>query len=184
MKNWNRNESLKGKVFDVLGKLTFENKSLRDLLIEAVRYNKQEDVKQRLYEVVDHSLDREKLKGLIKEHALSENSIDIQQVTAIREDMERIEAHRLQPHFIESFFLEAFKSIGGKIRSREKGRYEITFVPFSVRNRDMQIGFGEPVLHRYERVCFDKKFRNVQGQPQSYTYSARTSAFRGYHRSY
>ena len=160
-------ESLKGKVFDVLGKLTFENKSLRDLLIEAVRYNKQEDVKQRLYEVVDHSLDREKLKGLIKEHALSENSIDIQQVTAIREDMERIEAHRLQPHFIESFFLEAFKSIGGKIRSREKGRYEITFVPFSVRNRDMQIGFGEPVLHRYERVCFDKKFRNVQGQPQA-----------------
>jgi SNF2 family DNA or RNA helicase len=160
-------ESLKGKVFDVLGKLTFENKSLRDLLIEAVRYNKQEDVKQRLYEVVDHSLDREKLKGLIKEHALSENTIDIQQVTAIREDMERIEAHRLQPHFIESFFLEAFKSIGGKIRPREKGRYEITFVPFSVRNRDMQIGFGEPVLHRYERVCFDKTFRNVQGQPQA-----------------
>ena len=28
---------------------------------------------------------------------------------AIREDMERMEAHRLQPHFIESFFLEAFQ---------------------------------------------------------------------------
>ena len=29
----------------------------------------------------------------------------------------------------------------------------------------MQIGYGEPVLHRYERVCFDKIYCNVQGQP-------------------
>lgn len=52
-------EALKGKVFDVLGKLSFDNKSLRELLIEAVRYNNQEDVRRRLFEVVDHSLERE-----------------------------------------------------------------------------------------------------------------------------
>ena len=75
-----------------------------------------------------------------------------------------MEAHKLQPHFIESFFIEAFQSVGGKIRAREKGRYEITSVPFAVRNRDMQIGFGEPVLSRYERVCFDKPYCNIQGQ--------------------
>jgi hypothetical protein len=28
----------------------------------------------------------------------------------------------------------------------------------------MQIGFGEPVLQRYERVCFDKPYCNLQGQ--------------------
>jgi hypothetical protein len=78
--------------------------------------------------------------------------------------MERLEAHKLQPHFIESFFLEAFRSVGGKIRAREKGRYEISSVPFAVRGRDMQIGFGEPVLSRYERVCFDKPYCNIQGQ--------------------
>ncbi len=160
-------ESLKGKVFDVLGKVTFENKPLRDLLIEAVRYNNREDVRQKFYEVVDRSLDRETLQELIKEHALSENTMDIGQVTAIREDMDRIEAHRLQPHFIESFFLEAFNLLGGKIRLREAGRYEITHVPFSIRNRDIQIGFGEPVLHRYEKICFDKTFRNLQGKPQA-----------------
>ncbi len=160
-------ETLKGKVFDVLGKLTFDNKSLRDLLIDAVRYNNQEDVRQRLFEVVDHSLDRETLERLLDEHALSENTMDVHQVIAIREDMERMEAHRLQPHFIESFFLEAFRSVGGKIQSREKGRYEISSVPFVVRNRDMQIGFGEPVLNRYERVCFDKSFCNIQGQSQA-----------------
>lgn len=160
-------EALHGKVFDVLGKLTFDNKSLRELLIEAVRYNNQEDVRHRLYEVVDHSLDREALERLLDENALTEGTMDVNRVMAIREDMERMEAHKLQPHFIESFFLEAFQSVGGKIRAREKGRYEITTVPFAVRNRDMQIGFGEPVLQRYERVCFDKSFCNIQGQPQA-----------------
>jgi hypothetical protein len=114
--------------------------------------------------VVDHSLNREALQRLLDENALTENTMDVHQVMAIREDMERIEAHRLQPHFIEAFFIEAFKRVGGKIRPREKGRYEITFVPFAVRNRDMQIGFGEPVLQRYERVCFDKPYCNVPGQ--------------------
>ncbi len=156
-------ETLKGKVFDVLGKVTFDNKSLRELLIRAVRYGNDPAKKAELYEVVDHSLDRDSLRRLLDEHALTDNVMDVHQVMAIREDMERMEAHRLQPHFIESFFIEAFKDIGGKIRPREKGRYEITFVPFAVRNRDMQIGFGEPVLQRYERVCFDKEYCNIQG---------------------
>lgn len=153
-------EALHGKVFDVLGKLTFNNKSLRELLIEAVRYNNQEDVRRRLYEVVDNSLDRETLQKLLDEHALTDDTMDVHRVLAIREDMERMEAHKLQPHFIEAFFIEAFQNVGGKIRPREKGRYEITSVPFAVRNRDMQIGFGEPVLSRYERVCFDKVYCN------------------------
>jgi len=89
--------------------------------------------------------------------------MDITRITAIREDMERIEARKLQPHFIETFFIEAFGSLGGKIHPRETGRYEITSVPFAVRNRDMQIGFGEPVLHRYERISFDKEYCNVSG---------------------
>jgi SNF2 family DNA or RNA helicase len=157
-------EALKGKVFDILGKLTFNNRSLRELLIEAVRYGNDPDVRARLYQVVDHSLDREALQKLLDEYALTENTMDVHQVMTIREDMERMEAHKLQPHFIEAFFIEAFTSVGGKIRPREKGRYEIISVPFAVRNRDMQIGFGEPVLQRYERVCFDKAYCNLQGQ--------------------
>jgi hypothetical protein len=157
-------EALRGKVFDVLGKVTFENRPLRDLLIEAVRYGNDPTVKARLYEVVDHSLDYDRLKKLLEDHALTEETMDVHQVMAIREDMERMEARRLQPNFIESFFLEAFSSVGGKIQLREEGRYEVTFVPFAVRNRDVQIGFGEPVLQKYERVCFDKVYCNVQGQ--------------------
>jgi SNF2 family DNA or RNA helicase len=159
-------EALHGKVFDVLGKVSFDNKPLKDLILEAVRYGNDPDVQARLYQVVDHSLDRDALQQLLDE-ALTEDTMDVYQVMAIRENMERMEAHKLQPHFIESFFLEAFQSVGGKIKLREKGRYEISFVPFAVRNRDMQISFGEPVLQRYERVCFDKSFCNIQGQPQA-----------------
>lgn len=155
--------ALGGKVFDILGKMTFNNRPLRDLLIEAVRYGNDPDVRARLWQVVDHALDQNALKDLLEERALTEDTMDISRVMAIREDMERIEAHKLQPHFIEAFFVEAFRSVGGKIRPRESGRYEITSVPFAVRSRDMQIGFGEPVLARYERICFDKEYCNVPG---------------------
>lgn len=157
-------EALRGKVFDILGKITFNNRPLRELLIEAVRYGNDPDVRARLYQVVDNSLDRNSLQRLLDEYALAEDTMDVNQVRAIREDMERMEAHKLQPHFIETFFIEAFTNVGGRIRPREPGRYEIMSVPFAVRNRDMQIGFGEPVLTRYERICFDKSYCNIQGQ--------------------
>lgn len=160
-------QALGGKVFDILGKVTFDNKSLRELLIEAVRYGNDPEVRARLNRVVDCSLDPEVFRNIIAENALTEDVMDVHLVNAIREDMERAEAHKLQPHFIEAFFLEAFRNLGGKIRSRESGRYEVTSVPYSVRNRDMMIGYGEPVLNRYERVCFDKQFCVLQGYPQA-----------------
>ncbi|GFH63342.1 MAG: helicase domain protein [Candidatus Desulfovibrio kirbyi] len=157
--------ALGGRVFDILGNVIFNNSSLRELLIEAIRYGNDPDIRARLSQVVDRALDRDALKQLLEDRALTEDFMDIHAVMAIREDMERLEVHKLQPHFIEAFFIEAFRSVGGKIRPRENGRYEITAVPFAVRNRDMQIGFGEPVLQRYERVCFDKTFRNIPGTP-------------------
>lgn len=160
-------EALGGKVFDILGKMSFDNKSLRDLLIEAVRYGNDPEVRARLNRVVDASMDPDVFRKMIEENALTDDVMDVNVVNAIREDMERIEAHKLQPHFIESFFLEAFKSLGGKIRKRETGRYEITSVPYAIRNRDMQIGFGETVLNRYERVCFDKEYCTIPGLAQA-----------------
>lgn len=157
-------QALGGKVFDILGKVTFDNRSLRDLLIEAVRYGNDPKVKARLNKVVDNTINRDGFQKLIEENALTDDVMDVHTVMAIKEDMERMEAHKLQPHFIEAFFVEAFQAVGGKIRRREKGRYEITSVPYAVRNRGIQIGYGEPVLNRYERVCFDKEFCNIQGQ--------------------
>lgn len=155
--------ALGGKVFDILGDMTFNNRPLRELLIEAIRYGNDPEVRKRLWEVVDHSMNTDKFRELIAENALTEDSMDVSKVMEIRAEMERIEAHKLQPHFIEAFFIQAFKTLGGRIHKREHGRYEITSVPFAIRNRDMQIGFGESVLNRYERICFEKEDCNVPG---------------------
>ena len=50
-------------------------------------------------------------------------------------------------------------------KQREASRYEITHVPAPVRNRDRLMGIGEPVLRRYERIAFEKSLVAPQGQP-------------------
>ena len=157
--------TLGGQVFDVLGKLQFEGKSLRDLLIEAVRYGEKPEVQAFLTTVMDTTLDRGHLKDLLDEQVLAHDAMDASKVQHIREDMERADARRLQPHYIESFFQEAFKQLGGTAKQREPRRFEITHVPAPIRNRDRLIGIGEPVLPRYERIAFDKSLVSPQGQP-------------------
>jgi hypothetical protein len=148
-------QALGGKVYDVLGRL-FEQKALRELLMEAIRYGSDPEVKARLNQVVDGAVDRKRLEVLLEQRMLVRNAMDTSRVRAIKEDVERAHARRLQPHFIQAFFLDAFPRLGGRIHRRETGRFEITHVPASVRERDRHIGQGAPVLKRYERVCFDK----------------------------
>lgn len=157
--------ALGGQVFDVLGKLQFDGKPLRELLIEAIRYGERPDVQARLNRVVADAFDRSKLQDLLEERALAHDAMDASRVYRIREEMERAEARRLQPHYIESFFLEAFQRLGGSPKQREARRYEITHVPAPIRNRDRLIGIGEPVLPRYERIAFEKALVASPGQP-------------------
>jgi SNF2 family DNA or RNA helicase len=157
-------QALGGQVFDVLGKLQFEGRPLRELLIQAIRYGEQPEVRARLTQVVANAFDRRQLQDLIEERALAHDAMDASRVYRIREEMERAEARRLQPHYIESFFLEAFRRLGGTVKQREPRRYEVTHVPASVRNRDRLIGIGEPVLTRYERIAFEKVLVAPQGQ--------------------
>ena len=159
--------SLGGQVFDVLGKLQFEGRPLRQLLLEAIRYGDRPEVRAKLTQAVADAVDRPYLQTLIEERALAHDAMDARRVARVREEMERAEARRLQPHYIESFFLEAFERLGGTVRQREPRRYEITHVPASVRNRDRAIGLGEPVLRRYERVAFEKEFLTPPGKPMA-----------------
>ena len=158
-------QTLGGQVFDVLGKLHFEGRPLRELLVEAIRYGEQPEVRARLTTAVDHALDRSKLQDLLEDRALAHDAMDVSRVHRIREEMERAEARRLQPHYIESFFWEAFQRLGGSAKQREMHRYEITHVPAPVRNRDRLMGIGDPVLRRYERIAFEKSLVAPQGQP-------------------
>lgn len=157
-------EALGGQVFDVLGQLTFGDRPLRQLMIEAVRYGDSPERKAELLRKVDNAAERNHLKELIEGRALTHDSMDVSRVREIREEMERAEARRLQPHFIASFFIEAFKLLGGTIHERESKRYEIKHVPGLIRNRDREIGRGSPVLQRYERITFHKDLISIPGK--------------------
>ena len=158
-------QALGGQVFDVLGKLEFEGRPLRELLLNAIRYGEQPEVRARLETAVDQALDRATLQDLLEERQLVHDAMDASRVQRVREDMERAEARRLQPHYIESFFREAFRRLGGAAKQREPRRYAVTHVPALIRSRDRLIGAGEPVLPRYERIVFEKPLVAPPGQP-------------------
>ena len=149
-------KALGGQVFDVLGKVQFDGRPLRDLLIEAIRYGERPEVRARLTQAVATAFDPVQLALLVEQRALANEIMDTSRVHRVRADMERAEARRLQPHYVETFFLEAFRTLGGSVQQREPRRYEITHVPALLRQRDRQIGRGDPVLPRYERIAFEK----------------------------
>ena len=154
-------EALGGRVYDVLGEL-FEGTALKDLLIRAIQYGEREDVKADLFKVVDGAVDREHLLHLLQRRALTNETMPEARVHELRLEMERAEAQRLQPHHVQSFFIEAFAHLGGQVKRREEGRWEITHVPLSLRERDRQIGLGAPIQKKYERICFEKGRINQQ----------------------
>jgi len=157
-------KALGGQVFDVLGKI-FGETPLRQLLIDAIRYGDQPEVRAQLTRKVDEAMDRAQLTALIEERALAQDSMDTARVLEIREEMERAAVRRLQPHFIAGFFREALRLLGGSLNEREGGRYEVTRVPAAIRQRDRQIGVGEAVRSDYERIAFDKSLIAVAGKP-------------------
>jgi superfamily II DNA or RNA helicase len=154
-------EALGGRVYDVLGEL-FEGTALKDLLFQAIQYGEQEEVKARLFSVVDGAVDQDHLLKLLERRALTNDTMPQTKVHELRLEMERAEAQRLQPHHVQSFFVEAFQKLGGQIKRREEGRWEITHVPVIIRERDRQIGSGVPTQKKYERVCFEKGKINQQ----------------------
>jgi SNF2 family DNA or RNA helicase len=153
--------ALQGRVFDILGEV-FEETSLKDLLIQAIRYGDQPEVRARLTKKIDQFLDREHLRSLLDRNALAQETMSPDRLFSVKEQMEKAEARRLQPYFVRAFFMKAFQELGGSIYPREKDRFEITHVPTSIRERDRRITGRnrreqEPVLRRYERICFTRE---------------------------
>lgn len=140
-------EAYGGKVFDVLGE-AFSEIPLRALLLEAIQYGERDDVRARMYEVIDHTVG-DGLKDLLDERALAANALAEADLAALRTAMDEARARRLQPHYIELAFKVAFTRLGGRIVRRERGRYEITHVPAGLRS-----GI-RPIATRYDRVTFD-----------------------------
>ena len=154
-------KTFKGRVFDVLGDV-FEERSLRDLLLDAIRYNDRPNVQARLQQSIDSAFDETHIRNLLDRNALVQEHMSPERLFSVKEEMEKAEARRLQPLFVRAFFMKAFETMGGSIYRREKDRWEITYVPEALRDRDKQISWrnhcdSAPVLKAYERVCFTKE---------------------------
>ncbi|UPT91406.1 DUF3883 domain-containing protein [Bradyrhizobium barranii subsp. apii] len=154
-------DALKGRVFDILGEV-FEETSLKDLLIQAIRYGDRPDVRARLTQKIDRVLDRDHLKSLLDRNALAQETMSPERLFSVKEEMEKAEARRLQPFFVRAFFTKALDALGGTAHPREAGRYEITHIPAAIRERDRRLTGrnrreNEPVLRRYSRICFERE---------------------------
>ena len=154
-------EALKGRVFDILGEV-FEDISLKELLMQAIRYGDQKEVRDRLSQRIENIFDHDHLRTILERNALAQESMSPERLFSVKEEMEKAEARRLQPYFVRSFFMKAFEALGGSMHPREAARFEITHVPAAIRERDRLITGRNrrelsPVLKRYERVCFTKE---------------------------
>lgn len=153
--------ALKGRVFDILGEV-FEGTSLKELLMQAIRYGDQPEVRARLTTKIDQALDHDHLKSLLNRNALAQETMSADHLFRVKEEMEMAEARRLQPYFVRAFFLRAFEALGGTVHPREAGRFEVTHVPAAIRERDRRLTGRnrrehEPILKRYERICFERQ---------------------------
>ena len=153
------------KVFDVLGE-AFAGRSLRELLVEAIRYGDQPEKREWLNTVIDERAG-DGVRSLIAERALHHDVFAKSDLEEVRRQMEEARARRLQPHFIEAFFTRAFAHLGGRINRREGGRWEITHVPGALRHRRLRASVSGSVLRRYERVCFDRAYIRTLGRPRA-----------------
>lgn len=144
-----------GNLFNVLGDAdAFQELSLRDLLMEAIRYGDQPQVKAKLDRVIDCGVSRG-LQELLRERSLHAEMFSSLDLDEIRARMEKARERRLQPGYIAAFFISAFSRLGGQIRRRENGRYEITRVPARVVDTARLLNRMEPVAEQYERITFE-----------------------------
>jgi superfamily II DNA or RNA helicase len=158
-------QAYKGRVYDVLGD-AISGHELSGLFVKAIRYGNRPDVRAEIDRVIDDQVG-ERVRKAIKEPALAASLMTEEQHDRIRHRMEEAEAQRLQPHYVRSFFLAAFEQLGGRLREREPGRYEVVNVPHRLRSYNRLNGRGEPILSKYERVTFDRDALHRDGKPDA-----------------
>ena len=150
-----------GRLFDVLGE-AFTERSLRELLIEAIRYGDDPAKRAELDQVIDAEVSHG-LEELLHERALARESLDPLEVARLRQQMDEARARKLQPHYISAFFRGAFGQLGGRMASREADRFQISNVPAALRNRQIP-GAHLPLAASYERVTFEPDRIDVDGR--------------------
>jgi len=160
-------EAYRGNLFNVLGERdTFDNQPLRNLIISAIRYGDQPDVRAYLEQVIDTACTVEAAK-LANERMLNPEMYPGLNIDEIRRMREAALERKLQPGFICLFFTLAFTRLGGLIRERETGRYQISRVPERLREQARRTNRWAQLPAEYERATFEPKYVQRDGHPDA-----------------
>ncbi len=165
-------KALGGRVFDILGEL-FEEKPLRQLLIDAIRYGEDSSRLTDIDKTLDSKLSEDAIRQALelKKNMLAEEALSTDQIYKVKEEMDKAEAMRLQPYFVRSFFLQAAKHLQMEVRERGSSKlFELPYVPQRIQQRDRLINgrdrrYAFPVSRRYERICFEQSQLNAGTKP-------------------
>lgn len=157
------NQTLGGKVFDVLGQVTYDDKSLSDLLLESVLEDQTPERQAYLDTVIGDALDQQHLKRIMASDVLATDTLDVEDITRVRADIELANAKRLQPHYIRSFFARAIDDLGGHLASNRDGTYRIRRVPLALAVKSGN-GARRSLAESYASLAFEKELVGDPGK--------------------
>jgi superfamily II DNA or RNA helicase len=142
------------RVFDVIGQVWGGEKSLKDLIIQAV--TKQQSMEEILaeFEKVEDTEAINKVKSATME-TLSTRHIDLHRIMG---EQRQAKENRLVPEYIEAYFERSAKVWDIQIEKRKDGFLRIPSIPFEVRNQPKRFKnkYGE-IVSKYSRVSFNKE---------------------------
>lgn len=160
-------DAYNGNIFPILGiDKPFDNKSLSDLLIDAIQAGKDPEVQKWREKIIDTTVG-DAAKRLADEKALYEAinvGIDPEEIA---KQISLNAAKKLQPGFIQSFFITAFTKMHGKIEQKEQGVFEITSVPEQLRQLAHKTSRIGAISHSYENVVFQREKIREPGRPDA-----------------
>jgi SNF2 family DNA or RNA helicase len=154
-----QSEAYNGNIFNVLGQgKPFSEKSLRALLVEAIRYGADPEVRAKMDQVIVEGVEAS-IRDVKSDLALFEAMRGDFDPSEVAREFESVQIRRLQPGFISGFFKPAFERLAGRIKevNTEPGRYQITKVPESLSRTAMRNSGIGPIASEYERVTFDRE---------------------------
>lgn len=165
-----QSEAYNGNIFNVLGQgKPFSEKSLRALLVEAIRYGSDPEVRAKRDQVIVEGVEAT-IRDVKSDMALFEAMRGDFDPSEVAKEFESVQIRRLQPGFISGFFKPAFERLAGRIKElpAEPGRYQITRVPESLTKISLRHSGIGPIASEYERVTFERNKIRLDSSPDAH----------------
>lgn len=142
------------RVFDVIGEVWGGERSLKDLIMDAVTNQRSMDEILSGFEKVEDTEAINRVKSATME-TLSTQHIDLHRIMG---EQRQAKENRLVPEYIEAYFERASLIWDVQIEKRKDGFLRIPSVPFEIRNQTKKFKnkYGE-IVTKYTKISFNKQ---------------------------